>query len=191
MSAKLIFLAGFLGVGAYVGYKISSYDENVVPYSKAEVQSMLAAQKLSFPRRDGDGTVSIWATGRTGKGVGLSMQYAADAPQIDCMAVVTQLGPQESRVAVDCGGGPEGSAIGQTETQLRAPIFEEFVVSKLHGREFNRSRADSKEVGVVMKNMGGMQREALKSVDEAQRMESGGGSSSSGGFGADNEGGTE
>jgi len=191
MSVKLIILAGFLGVGAYVGYKISSYDESVVPYSKAEVQSRLSGEKLSFPRRDGDGTVSIWATGRTAKGIGLSMQYAADAPQIDCQAIVTQLGPQESRVAVDCGAGPAGSAIGQTETQLRAPILEEFALSKLHGRAFNRSRSDSKEVGAVMKNMGGMQREALKSADEAQRMQSEGGSSSSGGFGPDNEGGSE
>jgi len=191
MSAKIIFITGLLGVGGYVGHKVMVYDPAVVPHSKAQVQQMLASEKLSFPRRDGDGTISIWSTGRTPQGVGLAMQYAADAPQIDCQAVIAELGPQESRVTVDCGAGPAGSAIGQTETALRAPMFEEYVQSKLAHREFDRSRATGKEVAVVMKNMGGMQREALKSADEAQRMEAGSEHSSASGFGPDNEGGSE
>lgn len=173
MDAKLVFLAGLVGVGGYVGHKVMTYDPNVVPYSKAQVQAMLENARITFPRRDGDGNVSIWGAGRNADGVALAMKYAeADwAPQIDCQAVVTELAPDKSRVVARCGSRSSDSAIGHTQDELQAPMFEEFIQSKLAGREFNRSAVDAKEAGIVMTNMGGMQREALQRSAEAQRMQ--------------------
>lgn len=172
MSAKLILLSGVLSVGGYVGYKATSYDPAVVSYSKAEVQQLLASAKTTLPRRDGDGHINIWGAGSNGDGVKMAMKYdEADwAPVIPCQAVVTELGPKQSRVVADCGAAPGNSAIAKTERSLRAPMFDEFIQSKLQHREFDRSRASSKEMGAVMQNMGAMQKEALKTSDEMSRM---------------------
>ena len=51
MSAKVFFLTGLLGIGGYVGYTATSYDPAVVPYSKAEVQGILAGAKTTLPDR--------------------------------------------------------------------------------------------------------------------------------------------
>lgn len=174
MGAKLFFLTGLLGFGGYFGYKVTSYDPAVVPYSKAEVQEMLASARTTMPRRDGDGNINIWGTGKTSDGVGLAMKYAeADwAPLITCRAVITELGPKESRVVADCGSPSGKSAMADTTLAMRAPMFDEHIQSKLQHREFDRKRADSKEVGIAMRNMGGMQKEALKTADQMSRMSS-------------------
>lgn len=200
MSAKLFFLTGLLGFGGYIGYKVNTYDPSVVPYSKAEVQTLLATAQVTMPRRDGDGNIRIWGAGKSDAGVHMAMKYAEAswAPQINCEAVITELGPKQSRVVANCGSTNSKSAIANTEMELRAPMFDEFIQSKLQGRAFDRSRATSKEMGAVMRNMGGMQKEALKSADQMSRMSAQGGSSggwdsssssstsqSSGGWGSD------
>jgi hypothetical protein len=171
MSVKLVSLAAFLGVGGFFGYKMATYDETVVPYSKAQVQDMLASAKRSIPRKDNDGFITMWSNGKTKDGVYLAMKYADTAPQIDCLARVVALSPTESQVYADCGGTGSGSAIGDTTAALQVPMFDEHIQATVRGRDFNRARADSKGVGIVMKNMGGMQREALKTADSFQRME--------------------
>lgn len=171
MSAKLFFLTGLLGIGGYVGYLASSYDPAVVPYSKAEVQDILSGTKVTLQRRDGDGHINIWGNGKTAQGVAMSMKYdEADwAPLIPCQAVITELGPHQSRVVADCGSSGSGSAMAKTQDELRSPMFDEFIQSKLQNREFDRKRVDSKEMGAVMRNMGGMQKEALKMSDQMSR----------------------
>ena len=52
-------------------------------------------------------------------------------------------------------------------------MFEEHIQSVLKGREFNRKIVDDKQMAIAMKNMGGMQRETLKTADEMQRMRDG------------------
>ena len=174
MSAKLVFLVGVLGVGGYAGYKMSNYDPAVFAYSKEQVQTMLADAKTSLPRRDGDGQIQIWSTGRSEKGVKLNMQYASWAPLLECEAVITAVAPTQSRVVPDCGGGStSGSAIGDTQKQLRVPMFAEHIQATLNKRAFNRDRVDQMESATVLKNLGGMQREALRSADEAQRLQAG------------------
>jgi hypothetical protein len=174
MSAKLVFLVGVLGVGGYAGYKMSNYDPAVFAYSKEQVQTMLADAKTSLPRRDGDGQIQIWSTGRSEKGVKLNMQYASWAPLLECEAVITAVAPNQSRVVPDCGGGsPSGSAIGDTQKQLRIPMFAEHIQATLNKRAFNRDRVDQMESATVLKNLGGMQREALQRADEAQRLQAG------------------
>ena len=175
MSAKVFFLTGLLGIGGYVGYTATSYDPAVVPYSKAEVQGILAGAKTTLPRRDGDGHINIWGIGRTAQGVSLAMKYdEADwAPELNCQAVITELGPHQSRVVADCGNTDTGSAQANTQVALQAPMFDEFIQSKLAHRPFDRARASSKEMAVVMKNMGGMQKEALKMSDQASGMSAG------------------
>ncbi|WP_309621914.1 hypothetical protein [Novosphingobium sp.] len=196
MSAKLFFLTGLLGIGGYVGYKATSYDPAAVPYSKAEVQTMLASARTTIPRRDNDGNISIWGTGRTSEGVTMAMQYSADAPVLECRAVITEVGPKQSRVVANCGAANSTSAIANTQVLLLAPMFDEHIQSKLQGRAFDRKRAQSREMGVVMGNMGGMQKEALKAADQVSGSSSGsssdwgassrsGSSPSSGGWGAD------
>lgn len=170
MIAKFVILAAFVGTGGYFGYKMANYDPSVVPYSKAQVQEMLADARRTMPRKGGDGEIAIWGTGRTEKGVKLAMRYHDTAPQINCSAVITELGPNESRVVADCDKGAK-SAIQQTSDELDAPMFNEHIQATLHNREFNRSHVDNVQSGVVMKNIGGMQREALQTADTMQRME--------------------
>lgn len=170
MIAKGVLLAAFIGTGGYFGYKMANYDPSVVPYSKAQVQEMLADAKRTMPRKGGDGEIAIWGAGRTDKGVKLAMRYHDTAPQLDCAAVITELGPNESRVIADCNKGAK-SAIQQTSDELDAPMFNEHIQATLHNREFNRSHVDNVQSGVVMKNLGGMQREALQTADTMQRME--------------------
>jgi hypothetical protein len=171
MVAKLVFLVGVLGVGGYAYNKASNYDPAVVPYSKEQAQAALAEATTTMPRRTGDGTIRIWGAGRSTKGVTLNMKYASWAPLLTCEAVITEVSPNESRVVPDCSDGEESdSAIANTEDQLQVPMFEEHIQSTLHKRPFNRDTVTQKEIAVVMGNMGGMQKEALKSHDEAQRM---------------------
>lgn len=179
MPAKLVFLVGVLGVGGYVYNKASAYDPAVVPLSREQAQAVLADAVTTMPRRTKDGTIRMWGAGRSSKGVTLHMKYASWAPLLTCEAVITEVSPTESRVVPDCSdeddSGSSGSALASTHDQLRVPMFEEFIQSTLHKREFNRDTVSQKEIAVVMSNMGGMQKEALKSHDEAQRMMAEGG----------------
>jgi hypothetical protein len=170
MIAKLVLLAGVVGVGGYVGHKIVTYDPTVFPMSQQQVETMLLSAKTTLPRRDGDGEIKIWSAGRSDRGIHLDMKYADWAPLIECEAIIEPVATEETRVTTDCGShGAPGSAMGKTQDELRAPMFEEHIQATLNQRAFNRATVDSKEVGVVMKNMGGMQREALKAArDEAQ-----------------------
>ena len=169
MSAKLVFiLAGALVVG---GCNLSS-DPAVFPYSKDQVQTMLADAKTTLPRRDGPGDViKIWGAGRSSKGVRLNMKYASWAPLLECEAIITAITPKESRVVADCGKSADSdSALSRTQDSLRAPMFEEHIAATLNKRAFNRSKVDMKEKVAVFQNLGGMQREALQmSVNEARR----------------------
>jgi hypothetical protein len=171
VAAKLIFLVGLLGIGGYVGHKLTSFDPTVFPYSEAQVRSMLVDAKTVLPRRDGPGEIKIWSDGGTSKGVALSMRYASWSPLINCQAIITPISGEESRVVPDCGSSADsGSAISRTEHQLRTPMFEEHIQATLNKRSFNRATVDSKESAAVFQNLGGMQREALKTADEMQAM---------------------
>jgi hypothetical protein len=182
MDAKLFFLTGVAGLGIYMLHTARNYDPAVAPYSKAEVQQMLLAAKVSLPRRDGDGTIRIWSTSSNKQGVGMAMKYAeADwAPEIGCQAVITELDEKQSRVVANCGSTDGSSAIGDTSMALREPMFDEFIQSTLEKRPFDRSHATSKEISTVMKNLPKMQHEALRASDEAQRMRAEEGDQSSG-----------
>jgi hypothetical protein len=170
MSAKLVFVVGVLGVGGYFGHQMMKFDPTVFPYSKEQAQTMLVEATTTLPRNDGGG-IKIWSEGRSEKGVALAMHYDTGAPQLDCEAVVTEIAPNKVRVVPDCGSGPAGSAIGNTEHALRAPWFEEHIQATLNHRAFNRSIVSGKETALVFKNLGGMQHEALRNADEMQRMQ--------------------
>jgi hypothetical protein len=172
MSAKLVFAVGVLGVGGYFGVKMAKFDPTVFPYSQDQVRTMLTEARTTLPRRDGPGKIEIWSTGPTEKGVGLQMQYASWAPVLDCQAVITAIAADKSRVVADCGGPTDsGSAMARTQDELRAPMFDEHIQSTLNKRPFDRTTVDQKEAGAVMRNLGGMQHEALRNADEAQRMQ--------------------
>lgn len=171
MAAKMVFLVGVLGVGGYVGHSMANFDPTVFPYSKEKAEAMLVDAKTTLPRRDGPGEIRIWSTGRSAKGVRLNMQYASWAPMLTCEAVVTATAPDQSRVVPACtSGATSDSAIGRTEDELRTPMFEEHILATLNERAFNRDTVTAKEAATVFKNLGGMQREALKRSDEAQQM---------------------
>lgn len=132
---------------------------------------MLADARTTLPRSDGPGEIKIWGAGRSDKGVKLNMQYASWAPLLDCEAVVTVVAPEQSRVVAACGSDTPGdSAIGRTQDALQSPMFEEHIAATLGKRAFNRDTVSAKEAATVMKNMGGMQREALRRSDEMQQM---------------------
>jgi hypothetical protein len=171
MAGQFFFFAGLLGVGGYVGYAVMNHDPAVFPMSKEQAQSTLARAETVMPRKDGDGQIRIWSGGRNSKGVTLNMKYDTDAPLLSCDARIEAIEPDQSRVTVDCDrGSAAGSAIAETTAALQDPMFEEHIQSVLKGREFNRKIVDDKQMAIAMKNMGGMQREALKTADEMQRM---------------------
>lgn len=175
MFAKLLFGIGVLSIGGYVGYTAMQYDPTVYPYSKAQVEELLSTSETIMPRKTNDGEIRIWGDGTSGRGVALKMTYDKDNPEtpvLGCEAVLIVVAADKTRVNADCGSRSSGSAIGDTTMALRAPMFEEYVDAKLRGRDFDRQIVDNKEAALVMKNIGGMQREALKSADEAQRAES-------------------
>jgi Tfp pilus assembly protein PilV len=177
MLAKLVLGIGVLGVGGYVGHTVMQYDPAVYPYSKAQVAEVLAASETKMPRRTNDGSIRIWADGVTDRGVALKMTYNdgdPSTPVLDCEAVLTVVAADKTRVAADCGSASTDSALAQTTMALQAPMFEEHIESVLGHRAFDRQIVDNKEAALVMKNMGGMQREALKASDEAQREQAGG-----------------
>jgi hypothetical protein len=175
MSGKLFFIVSVLGIGGFYGYKASNYDPTIFPYSKEQVQSMLTDAKTSLPRRDGDGTIEIWSPGSTASGVKLHMKYDTTAPLLDCEAVITELATDSTRVVPECGGGGSGSALSDTTDAIQVPMFQEHILSILNKREFDRETVSKQEMAVAWKNMGGMQREALKTADEMQRSSKGSG----------------
>lgn len=160
-----------MGIGGYAGYKASSFDSAVYPYSAEQAGVMLVAGKTTLPRRDGPGKIQFWSAGRSDKGVTLNMQYDVGAPVLECQAVITAVAADQSRVVAACGSdAPSDSAIARTTDELHDPMFEEHIASTLGKRAFNRKTVDAKETAAVFKNLGGMQREALKRSDEAQQM---------------------
>jgi hypothetical protein len=183
MSGQFIFIAGVLGIGGYVGYTVMNHDRAVFAGSKEQIQSELARAETVLPRKTGDGNIRIWSAGRTSKGVALAMQYSPTAPILRCDAVIEAVAADESRVTAQCESpsssnpaiakAAKGSAIAQTTHALQSPMFEEHIYSVLRKQPFNRDMVDSKQVGMVMGNMGAMQREALQTHDEMQRMANG------------------
>lgn len=175
MLAKLVVFAGLAGIAGYVGVTASKFDPNVYPYSKEQVETMLVNARTVLPRRDGPGEIKIWSVGRIKQGVKLNMRYAdADwAPVIKCRAVIEAIAPDKTRVTPDCDEGEQSaSAIDRTTELLRVPMFAEHIQATLNKREFVRENVDAAESATVFTNLGGMQREALKRSDEAQRMSS-------------------
>ncbi len=172
VAGQGIFFVGLLGIGGYVGYSLSNYDPTEFQGTKAEIQTSLAKAETVLPRKTKDGFIRIWSAGRTSKGVKLAMRYADWAPTSQCEALVEQLTTETVSVKIDCGSAAvKGSAIADTTHALKVPMFEEHVQSVLRQRAFNRDFVDSKQAGIAMSNMGGMQREALKTADEVQAMQ--------------------
>lgn len=173
MAAKIVFLVGVLGVGGYVGHKASQYDPAIVPYSAEQVKTMLTKAKTALPRRDGPGKIEFWSTGGTVEKVKLRMRYDIDAPVQECDTILTPIESERTRVVTLCDGGRRsGSAIADMENHIGDPMFDEHVQATLHGRAFVRENVDRKQAAMVLNNMGGMQREALKRSDEFERMQS-------------------
>lgn len=171
MLAKLIGITGFLGIAGYVGNTVMNYDPAVFPYSKEQIEQMLVDAKSVVPRRDGDGEIEIWSSSLSDKGVNLNMTPWEGGPVSKCKAVITPITPNKSRVIADCGDrGDSGSAIARTERAIGSPMFGEHIQATLNKREFNRKNVDEKQMGIIMRNMGGMQREALRRSDEAHQM---------------------
>lgn len=151
MSAKVLFLTAFLGLGGYVGYTAVNYDPSIVPYSKAEVQARLANAKSTIPRGEGERDIVIRGDGPTADGVRLAMQYSLTAPAIRCHAVITELGPKESRVVANCSGlNDKNSVAGGGNVDLQAPLFDEHIQSTLMQRPFDNSRMQSLQMGAVL-----------------------------------------
>lgn len=170
MIDKVLMLAGIGGIAFYFSLGASGSDVTEFPYSGDQVTAMLTRARTAMPRRDGDGTIEIWAAGKTTTGVALKMKYASWAPVIDCQAIITPIAADKSRVVADCGGPVDPkSPTSRTQNQLRAPMFEEHIQATLEKRPFDRAHVDQKETAAVFQNLPDMQAEALKTSAETQR----------------------
>ena len=133
---------------------------------------MLVAAKTTIPRKDNNGQIEIWSTGRSNKGVMLNMKYSSKARLITCDVAITEIAPNQVRATPDCGGDPKAeSVIARTGEDLRVPMFAEHVEATLNKRAFDRARATQQEVAITFKNLNAMQNEAMESYAEAQRMQ--------------------
>jgi hypothetical protein len=140
--------------------------------SADQAQTAIAKKVLHLPRKDGDGTIEIKGLSSQSGYTTMSLQYASDAPIIPCKAVVTAISATEAKVKADCSGESMGkSAMQDTLVAYHGAMFDEFIQSTLRQRDFNRDTVDSKEMAITMKNMRGMQHEALKASDEMQAFE--------------------
>jgi hypothetical protein len=172
MNVGAVFFVGLGGVAAYVGYSVTNYDPSVFKMSAAQAQTALASKVLHLPRKDGDGTIELKGIASEGSVTEMSLQYADWAPIISCVARVTEVSKAEVKVKADCSGQSAGaSAMQDTVGEFHNAMFDEFIQSTLAQRPFNRKTVDSKEMAIVMKNLGGMQREALRTSDEMQALE--------------------
>jgi hypothetical protein len=168
---KILFLVGMFAIGGY--YLVHNMPSaTVFPYSKEQVQAILVDAKTTLPRRDGHGQIEIWGAGRSEKGVTLHMKYASEAPLLTCQAVITAVAPNQSDVVADCiSGASSDSAVSRTQEELLAPMFDEHIAATLDKRAFNRDAADKREAGIVFKNLGGMQSEALQRASQFQQFQ--------------------
>ncbi|MEN3348053.1 MAG: hypothetical protein V7632_1688 [Bradyrhizobium sp.] len=171
MDARLISTLGALGVvGGYIAYDASNSDPTIYPYSRQQAQTILVAAKTTIPRRDKDGQIQIWSTGRSNKGVMLNMKYASWATLITCDVTITEVPSNKVRVVPDCGADPKHeSAVARTSDELRVPMFAEHVESTLNKRAFERERVTRKEVAITFKNLNAMQNEAFQAYADDQR----------------------
>ncbi|MFB7143235.1 hypothetical protein ACWGMK_01440 [Agrobacterium deltaense] len=165
---KIIFLATVAGIAVYFGLNMNTQkDTTLFPYTREQITAILTQARTVIPRRDGDGNIQIWGAGRSADGIKLNMRYADNAPLLECMAVVTEVTAEQSRVVAECGSPANAkSAISQTQKALQVPMFEEHIQSTLDKRSFDRTRVDQKESALVLQNMGGMQMETLKRQQE-------------------------
>ena len=172
MSGGVVFGVGLVGVIAYVAYSMSSYDPTVFEMTADQAQTAIAKKVLHLPRKDGDGTIEIKGISSHSGYAKMTLQYDTTAPIIPCKARVTPVSASEVKVMADCTGASSGkSAMQDTVVAYHGAMFDEFIQSTLGQRDFNRQTVDSKEIAITMKNMNGMQHEALKTSDEMQALQ--------------------
>lgn len=180
MDARFILLtcmaaAGGFGIATVAmrglpQFEMPSFDPAEFSLSREQAQSILSDALTTIPRRDGDGQIRIWSTGRSSEGVMLSMQYMKGAPTLSCEAVITKVSATRTRVAPDCAPrAGSDSAIARTQDQLHVPMFEEHIQATLEKRAFNRKAVDQAQSAAVFSNLGAMQREGLERAAEDAR----------------------
>lgn len=169
MVAKFVLVVGVLGVGGYVGHKVSSHDPSIIDLPKAEVESLLASSKSVVPSKDGKDPGRVWGVGVGERGVGLRLRFGADAPVLECRAVVTAVAPDKSRVAPDCGDDDNGSKFARVEDSYSDGMFREHIDATIARRAFDRVRAERHVAASVLGAGGEINREAMRRADEAQR----------------------
>jgi hypothetical protein len=170
MLAKMFFGSGITAIGAYVAVTMATYNVDIIDKTPDDVARFLGGAQTVIPRKDGDGSIRIWGTGYHNGIVHMRMTYNAGSPttpEIPCAAVLDPVETTKTKVTVSCASGPPtGDAIVDTTEKLKEPMFIEHVRSQLQGRPFNRQWVDNREAGLVLQNMGGMQREAIKRSQE-------------------------
>ncbi|MBA4748690.1 MAG: hypothetical protein H2056_08255 [Sphingopyxis sp.] len=173
MNGGTFFFLGTTAILGWVGWTIAHHDQAVVPGTVEQVGNLLSGTESLVPRKDGDGNVVLRAGRLRDNKIPMWLQYSSTAPQVNCHAELEPVSETETRVTTVCGDGTTKSALQATTQQLSAAMFNEHIRATLAGRPFDRKRVDDEQIGVVFKNLKGMQREALKTHDEMQALESG------------------
>ena len=174
MFKIIYFIVTTVAVIFIAAYATDKGDPTVFPYSAEQARNILAVARTALPRRDGPGQIEIWSTGYSEKGVALNMQYASWASLLKCEAIITAIAPDKSRVVPDCGrSAKQDLASARMTDEARVPMFEEHIQSIMNKRVFDRTNADRKTASVVIKNIGGLHAEAMKSADEAAQVQLG------------------
>lgn len=172
MKELLILVSGLLGAGVYYTYAPSNLDPRVFEMSVDEAREKIASKVLNLPRYDKDGTIELKGIGGKGDYAKMTMQNHETAPIIPCTARIEALNETEVKVSADCSdGSSSASAMNNTMVEYNVAWFDEFIQSTLDDRDFNRSTVSAKGSAITMKNMGGMQKEALRMADEMQALE--------------------
>ena len=100
------------------------------------------------------------------------IRYAASGTfaTIDCRAKLTAVGERGIDVATDCSRtAPSDGAAAGTGAAITRIAFAEYVASVLGKRPYNDAKVSNASAGAVFKNLGTMQKDALKMQRDMQK----------------------
>ena len=167
MPAKIIFITGVLGVGAYVANTMMNHDPNMYAFPIAQVTEQLRNAESTFPQRFGGGTTVISSSGKTANGLMLRSRSSSGGSGSACEVVIEEKEPQKTYVALNCGDANAGDEIDKLTLQMKSVAFDEHIQAALFNREFDADAVKKRIAGLALANIGNIQNGANKRMNEA------------------------
>jgi hypothetical protein len=162
MNGGMVFLAGVVAVGGYMGYSMMNHDPMVVDLPVAEVQQQLLGKTSTYDAGT-SGTGMVRTIGRTADGVRVESQYGTHWRVVPCRIVLTAEDEGSTRMAADCSvsSGPDGAGEQATD-EMREAFVNEHARSIMAGEEFSLRRAEAAEDAAFAREQDAVTAEGLE-----------------------------